>query len=215
MGPEGQDDGASAGSSPRRSSFHGVQGGPHHLCAAGDSSQSRRSCVPPPSGAAAQEKLARAGARQRWDPSPNAGGDGRLPGSTRMLLQPRYETERRQRMRQRTARGLCPRPSGLRGARGHATGEPSSRRGDGACGRCVASRQHRRGPPCFGGLHRWRIDHGGRRLGMAPHAGAHGFTELIVDAPPGAILTPGAQIVLGRLPRRQIMRHQAPGTAGP
>jgi hypothetical protein len=49
---------------------------------------------------------------------------------------------------------------------------------------------------------------------MTPHAGADLVAELLVDPQPGTILAPGAKRLIDRLPMRQIMRHQAPGTAG-
>jgi hypothetical protein len=49
---------------------------------------------------------------------------------------------------------------------------------------------------------------------MTPHARTQVVAELIVNPEPGAILAPGAPGLLGRLPLGQIMRHQAPGTAG-
>jgi ferredoxin len=49
-----------------------------------------------------------------------------------------------------------------------------------------------------------------RKLYIDP---ADGFTALIVETDPGAILAPGAKGLIGRLPMRQIMGHQAPGTA--
>jgi hypothetical protein len=49
---------------------------------------------------------------------------------------------------------------------------------------------------------------------VASHTGADLGAELIVDAEPRAILAPGAKGLIGRLPMRQIMRHQAPRTAG-
>jgi hypothetical protein len=54
-----------------------------------------------------------------------------------------------------------------------------------------------------------------RRRGLrgASHAGADRVAELSVDAHPGAILALGAPGLIRRLPRRQIVRHQAPGTA--
>ena len=48
---------------------------------------------------------------------------------------------------------------------------------------------------------------------MAAHGGADLVAELIVNPEPGAILAPGAKRLIGRLPMRQIVRHQAPGTA--
>ena len=48
---------------------------------------------------------------------------------------------------------------------------------------------------------------------MTPHARADLVTQLIVNSEPGAVVTPGAKGLIGRLPVRQIMRHQAPGTA--
>ena len=48
---------------------------------------------------------------------------------------------------------------------------------------------------------------------MTPHAGSEPLAEVIVEAPPRAVPAPGTKALIGRLPRRQIMRHQAPGTA--
>jgi hypothetical protein len=48
---------------------------------------------------------------------------------------------------------------------------------------------------------------------VTPHPGAHAVTELSMQTQPGADLAPGAPGRSGRLPRRQVMRHQAPGTA--
>jgi hypothetical protein len=41
------------------------------------------------------------------------------------------------------------------------------------------------------------------------------MAKLVVDPEPAAILTPAAKALIGRLPMRQIMRHQTPGTAAP
>jgi hypothetical protein len=48
---------------------------------------------------------------------------------------------------------------------------------------------------------------------MTPHAGPDLVAELIVNPEPGAILASGAEGLIRRLPMRQIVRHEAPGTA--
>jgi hypothetical protein len=58
------------------------------------------------------------------------------------------------------------------------------------------------------------INDGGRGWRVAAHVGAHAVAELIMNAPPRAILPPGRTGLIGGLPMWQIMGHQAPGTAG-
>ena len=48
---------------------------------------------------------------------------------------------------------------------------------------------------------------------MAAHLGAPVLAQLSLDAQPRPVLAPGAEGLIGRLPMRQIMRHQPPGTA--
>ena len=48
---------------------------------------------------------------------------------------------------------------------------------------------------------------------MTAHAHADLLTEVVMNAEPGAILAPGAQGLVGGLPMRQIMGHQALGAA--
>jgi hypothetical protein len=58
-----------------------------------------------------------------------------------------------------------------------------------------------------------RLDDGGGRLPLTAHAGPDLVAALIVNPEPGAILAPGAEGLINRLPMRQIVRHEAPGTA--
>jgi hypothetical protein len=97
--------------------------------------------------------------------------------------------------------------TGRRGGRRHARGDPSSPRGDGAGGRCVASPRHTHAPPCFRGLHRLGVDDGGGGVRVTAHGSAHAGAALTMKTPPGAVLPPGAPGLLGGLPMRQIVRH--------
>jgi hypothetical protein len=106
-------------------------------------------------------------------------------------------------------------PSHRRHGRGHATRDPSSQPGDGACGRCGFWRRHRHAPPCCRGLHGLRRNDRGRGVRMTPQASTHLVTERIVEPEPGAILSPRAPGRIGRLPMRPIVWHQAPGAAAP
>jgi hypothetical protein len=48
---------------------------------------------------------------------------------------------------------------------------------------------------------------------MTAHLGTRVVAQLIMEAQPRPILAPGAEGLISRLPMRQVMGHQAPGTA--
>lgn len=66
-------------------------------------------------------------------------------------------------------------------------------------------------PPLIGGAHRLAVE----RATPACRCARGRPDEGVVDALPYAFSPPAAQIILDRLPRRQIMWHQPPRHAGP
>jgi len=51
-------------------------------------------------------------------------------------------------------------------------------------------------------------------LRCTPHLEAELFVQVIMDADPGPILFPDAEVFIGCTPMRQIMWQQAPGASG-
>lgn len=195
----------------------------------GDSGRSRPRSVRPPSGGARPSTPASAAVRHPGDTFPSGGAAGPSPGPH---SRPRPATGAA-RDSGRPCRPQCvatggtwptPRPRARapwpphaerRRGPGHAGGDPSSQQGEGVCGHGASSPQRRRGPPVFGGLHCLGLNDRRRRVGLAPHGRATLGAQWLVEAEPGAVRLPGADALIGGLPVRQIVGHQAPGAAAP
>jgi len=65
--------------------------------------------------------------------------------------------------------------------------------------------------PC--GLHRLGIHHARAGLRISLEAYSQTLAQSSVHPLPGAVDTPSSEVVVDRLPRRELMRHQAPSTA--
>jgi len=59
------------------------------------------------------------------------------------------------------------------------------------------------------------IDDASARLGITPDGRAELLAQDGVQVLPGAVQTPQTEVVVGGLPRRELMREQSPGTATP
>ena len=68
--------------------------------------------------------------------------------------------------------------------------------------------------PFFRGLHRLTVNYGTAGTGLTAQVAPHSGTQGIMDLLPSAIPPPGPEVVVDRLPGRQVMRQQTPSTAG-
>src|SRR5262245_54997840 len=70
-------------------------------------------------------------------------------------------------------------------------------------------------PTDAGGSNRLAVDNASTRLGVAADTGAKLLTEDSVQVLPRAVQTPQAEVVICRLPRRELMWQQPPCAATP